>query len=126
MNNGNMNYNEQKKISELAKKISKEKFQSNSRNRLMDAIKKKFNTTMIGALAAFEEEFGELWGDGLDIDDLTPDQLEERERWERVRSKVLDNGNDQSRSSMEEISRYTVSFNRYVTKFIVTDRNFNR
>jgi len=126
MNNGNMHYDEQKKISELAKKISKEKFQSNSRNRLMDAIKKKFNTTMIGALAAFEEEFGELWGDGLDIDDLTPNQLEERERWERVRSKVLDNGNDQSRSSMEEISHYTVSFNRYITKFIVTDKNFNR
>jgi len=112
-------YYEMKKVSQMAKKISTTKFQNNSRNRLMNNIKKKFNTTMIGALAAFEEEFGELWGNGMSLDDLTQDQLEERERWERVRSQVLDNGNDQSRSSMEEISQYTVSWNRYVTKFVV-------
>ena len=122
-NNANQKYYEQQKINKLAKKIGQEKFQNNSRNRLMDAIKKKFDTTMIGALAAFEEEFGELWGNGLDIHDLDRDQLEERERWERVRSKVLDNGNDQARSAAEEISNYTVSLNRYVTKFIVKPHN---
>ena len=125
-NAGNQKYYEQQKINRLAKKIGQEKFQNNSRNRLMDAIKKKFDTTMIGALAAFEEEFGELWGDGLGIDQLTLDQLEERERWDRVRSKVLDNGNNQSRSAAEEISHYTVTFNKYVTKFVVKPQNFNQ
>ena len=112
-------YYEMKKVNRIAKKIGQEKFQNKSRDRLMGAIQQKFKTTMIGALAAFEEEFGELWGDGMDLDNLNPEQLEERERWERVRSHVLDNGNDQSRSSMEEISHYTVTWNRYVTKFVI-------
>ena len=123
MMNGNDNdYYEMKKLNQMAKKIGQEKFQNTSRNRLMENIKKKFNTTMIGALAAFEEEFGELWGNGMDFEDLSIDQAEERERWERVRSRVLNNGNDQSRSAMEEISHYTVSWNRYVTKFIVKSK----
>lgn len=122
----NDKYYEQKKANQLAKKISQEKFQQNSRKRLMDVLKKKFSTTMVGALAAFEEEFGELWGDGLDLEELTSAQLEERERWERVRSRVFDNGNNQSRATMEEIARYTISWNRYVTKFVVTNKNFNK
>ena len=112
-------YYRMKKASNLAKIANKEKFQNNSKNRLITNIKKKFNTTMIGALAAFEEEFGEIWGDGLDIEDLSRDQMDERERWEKVRSRVLDNGNDQSRSATEEISNHTISWNRYTTKFIV-------
>lgn len=116
------NYYQMKKVNDMAKKINKEKFQKNSKRRLMDNVKKRIETTMIGALAAFEEEFGELWGNNLDLDDLTQDQLEERERWERVRSKVLDNGNNQSRSAMEEISQYNVSWNRYITKFIVKNK----
>lgn len=115
----NQEYYEAKKLNQMAKRIGKEKFQNNSRNRLMANIHTKFKTTMIGALAAFEDEFGELWGNGMDLEELTQDQLEERERWERVRSRVLDNGNDQSRSSAEEISHYTVSWNRYVTKFVI-------
>lgn len=118
-NNGSDNYFEMKKINQMAKKRGQEKFQHSSRNRLIGNIKKKFNTTMIGALAAFEEQFGELWGDGLEFKDLTPEQLEERERWDIVRSQVLDNGNDQLRASIDEISHYTVSFNRYVTKFVI-------
>jgi len=116
-------YYEMKKISNMTKKLSQEKFNNNSRNRLRNNIQKKFQTTMIGALAAFEDEFGELWGNGLDIHELDRDQLEERERWERVRSKILDGGNYQSRCAAEEISHYTVSFNRYVTKFIVKPNN---
>lgn len=116
-------YYHMKKLNTMAKKISQDKFQDSSRNRLKNNIQKKFQTTMIGALAAFEDEFGELWGNGLDVNDLDKDQLEERERWERVRSRVLDNGNDQARSAMEEVSHYTVTFNRYVTKFIVRPTN---
>ena len=112
-------YYRMQKTNNLAKKASQEKFQNNSKNRLMNKIQSKFKTTMIGALAAFEEEFGELWGDGLNPNELSSDQLEERERWERVRARVLDNGNDQSRSATEEISNHTISWNRYTTKFIV-------
>ena len=38
-----------------AKKQHKKKYQDNSQKRLMTNVQKKFNTTMIGALAKFEE-----------------------------------------------------------------------
>lgn len=115
----NDKYYDQKKISDYAKQASRDKFQNNSRTRLMNAMQKRFNTTMVGALVAFEDEFGELWGNGLDTEELTPEQLEERDHWEKVRARVFDNGNDQARAAMDEISNYTVSWNKYVTKFII-------
>ncbi len=118
-------YYRMKKANNLAKSVNKQKFQDNSKSRLVDNIQKKFKTTMIGALAAFEEEFGEIWGDGLNPEDMSRDQLEEKERWDRVRSRVLDNGNDQARSATEEISNHTVSWNRYTTKFLVKKVNLN-
>ena len=36
-------------------------YKDNSKRRLLNNIKKKFDTTIIGSLAAFEENFGELW-----------------------------------------------------------------
>ena len=42
-----------------------------SKKRLLNNLEKKFNTTIIGSLSVFEEEFGELWGHGLPNDQLT-------------------------------------------------------
>jgi hypothetical protein len=38
---------------------------------LLNNIEKKFNTTIIGSLAAIEESFGFLWGHGKRVDELT-------------------------------------------------------
>ena len=100
---------------------SHEKYQESSKHRLSNIIKKKFNTTIIGSLAAFEDQFGELWGHGLPISDLDEDQRYWRDIWMDTRSKVLDNGNSNLRAAESEISQYTLSWNRYVTKF----NNFN-
>ena len=83
----------------------------------MNNIKKKFDTTIIGSLAAFEEEFGYLWGHGKHYSELTDQESEFRDMWNEVRSKILDNGNFNLRSAQSEISQYTLSWNRYVTKF---------
>ena len=96
---------------------SGEKYQESSKHRLSNIIKKKFNTTIIGSLAAFEDQFGELWGHGLPISDLDEDQRYWRDIWMDTRSKVLDNGNSNLRAAESEISQYTLSWNRYVTKF---------
>ena len=41
-------------------KLRKEKaYKDNSKRRLLNNIKKKFDTTIIGSLAAFEEKFGD-------------------------------------------------------------------
>ena len=46
-------------------------YEENSKKRLLNNIKKKFDTTIIGSLAAFEEEFGYLWGHGKHYSELT-------------------------------------------------------
>ena len=93
------------------------KYKDSSKRRLSNILKKKFDTTIIGSLAAFEEKFGELWGHGLTVNDLDEDQRYWREVWMETRSKVLDNGNANLRAAQNEISQYTLSWNRYVTNF---------
>ena len=100
-----------------ARDASAEKYKDGSKRRLTNIIKKKFNTTIIGSLAAFEDQFGELWGHGLAVNDLDDDQQYWREVWMETRAKVLDNGNSNLRAAESEISQYTLSWNRYVTKF---------
>ena len=97
-------------------------YKDNSKRRLLNNIKKKFDTTIIGSLAAFEEKFGELWGHGLSIEELDEDQLYWREVWADARSRILDNGNANLRAAQNEIAQYTLSWNRYVTQFNL-DRN---
>tara|TARA_R110002020_G_scaffold33193_1_gene101379 strand:+ start:6845 stop:7231 length:387 start_codon:yes stop_codon:yes gene_type:complete len=99
------------------KRQLEEKYKDNSKRRLLNNLKKKFDTTIIGSLAAFEEKFGELWGHGLDHDELDEDQIYWRELWMEVRSKILDNGNANLRAAQNEIAQYTLSWNRYVTQF---------
>ena len=102
---------------------SEAKYKDSSKRRLSNILKKKFDTTIIGSLAAFEEKFGELWGHGLAMGDLDEDQRYWREVWMETRSKVLDNGNANLRAAQNEISQYTLSWNRYVTNFNTDNRN---
>ena len=92
-------------------------YKDNSKRRLLNILKKKFDTTIIGSLAAFEEKFGDLWGHGLAMNDLDEDQRYWRDVWMETRSKVLDNGNSNLRAAQNEIAQYTLSWNRYVTNF---------
>ena len=101
----------------------KSKFKDSSKKRLLNNIKKKFDTTTIGSLAIIEEFFGELWGHGIDYNELTEEELEWREIWEEARTKILDLGNSNLRASQSEISQYTISWNRYVTNFIVKNED---
>ena len=96
---------------------STDKYKDSSKRRLTNIIKKKFNTTIIGSLAAFEDQFGDLWGHGLAVGDLDEDQQYWRDIWMETRAKVLDNGNSNLRAAENEISQYTLSWNRYITRF---------
>ncbi len=94
-----------------------------SKKRLHNNIKKKFNTTIIGSLAVFEEEFGWLWGHGLDTKDLIEDQKRFRESWKSARIKILDNGGSNLRAAESELNQYSFTWNRYVTKFDINKDN---
>jgi len=105
------------------KESRKAKYKDSSKKRLLNNIKKKFDTTTIGSLAIIEEFFGELWGHGINYNELTEEELEWREAWEEARTKILDLGNSNLRASQSEISQYTISWNRYVTNFIVNNED---
>lgn len=92
------------------------KYEENSKKRLLNNIERKFRTTMIGSIAAMEEEFGHLWGHEQDVKNLTNAQLEWRQAWAKTRSKILDNGNSNLRAAQNEIAQYTLSWDRYVTQ----------
>ena len=115
-------YLEFKHQSNNRKMESQAKYKDSSKRRLSNILKKKFDTTIIGSLAAFEERFGDLWGHGLPIADLDDDQAYWRELWMETRSKVLDKGNANLRAAQNEISQYTLSWNRYVSNFTNRDK----
>jgi len=100
------------------KKLHNEKFEQGSKKRLMANVEKKFRTTMIGSLASFEKEFGHLWGHDQ-RGELTEEQAAAFEAWQQVRAEILNNGNGQSRACLDEISQYTMTWNRFTTQFIV-------
>jgi transcription termination factor Rho len=92
------------------KQIREEKYKQDSRDRLAKILKKKVETTMIGALASVEQNFGFLWNtDG----EMTPEQAKMFDLYQKVRSEILDKGNSQSRNIDVELSQYEVKWLRY-------------
>ena len=91
-----------------------------SKTQLIKVLQKKFQTTFIGALSAFEKEFGSLWGFGSNKP-LTEKQKSAADVWERVRIAILNNGNNQLRAVLNELQQYTTTFNGYKLTFTRED-----
>ena len=77
-----------------------------------DIIRKKIETTMIGALARFEEGFGRLWGHGSDKK-LSQDEIRNKIIWDNVRESILDHGNLQIRKALSELKGSKVDKLKY-------------
>jgi len=80
---------------------------------LINNINKRFKTTMIGALARFEDSFGYLWEDENNSNRENFNIL-----WERVRDDILNNGNKQMRAAINEVSNF-------ISKDIKVKRTYN-
>lgn len=87
---------------------------------LSDQIYKRFQTTMIGALAKFEHSFGRLWeqenAEGDNFADL----------WEYTRNSILNNGNKQARAAINDVLSYinnTKIDSKYNYKFYFDDNS---
>jgi len=104
------------KIAEKKKKQEEAHLQL-SKKRLIDAIDKKFNTANIGILAILEKYFGELWGHNRG-GKLTLDEQEWQKRWSLARAEILDHGNHQKRGAINEISEYTLKWEKYHINFV--------
>tara|TARA_B100001564_G_scaffold309197_1_gene280136 strand:+ start:1726 stop:2115 length:390 start_codon:yes stop_codon:yes gene_type:complete len=99
------------------KEMREEKYRADSRDRLSKILKKKIETTMIGALSSIEEHLGFLWNakDGQ----LTEDQVYMKDLYQKVRSEILDKGNTQARNVDAELSQYDVKWLKYTIKMPV-------
>ncbi|NDG28546.1 hypothetical protein EB118_00385 [bacterium] len=103
------------------KKIRESKYKLDSKDRLSKILKKKIQTTMIGALSTIEDNFGFLWQtkDGK----LTKEQELMKDLYNKVRSEILDKGNNQARNIDAELSQYEVEWLRYSMKIPVISPN---
>ena len=93
------------------KEVRQEKFKNDSRVRLSKILKKKVETTMIGALSSIEEHFSFLWTPTQG--EMPPEQQIMLDTFQKVRSEILDKGNTQSRNVDAELSQYDIKWLRY-------------
>ena len=87
------------------------KYKQDSRDRLSKILKKKVETTMIGALSSIEEHFSFLWAST--DQGLSPEQKMMYDAFQKVRSEILDKGNTQARNIDAELAQYEVKWWRY-------------
>lgn len=85
------------------------KYKADSKDRLSKILKKKIQTTMIGALSSIEENLSFLW----DSDNPKFTKAEMKEVYNKIRSEILDKGNNQARNVDAELSQYEVEWLRY-------------
>lgn len=88
-----------------------DRYKQDSRDRLSKILKKKVETTMIGALSSIEDHFSFLWTSQEDT--LSPEQKIMYDLFQKVRSEILDKGNTQSRNVDAELAQYDVKWLRY-------------
>lgn len=95
------------------KQQREDKYRQDSRERLSKILKKKVETTMIGALSSMEDHFAFLWNS--DEGSMSPEQKIMYDTFQRVRSEILDRGNTQARNVDAELAQYEVKWLRYQT-----------
>jgi len=117
--NEDITRDEMRDLVDARKKANDERYKNRSKSNLTRHVETKLKTTMIGALAKFEENFGSLWGHNSD--NPTDKQKQLRELWNLTRTEILNNGNNQLRAAREEINCYTIQYNKFETKFIIRD-----
>jgi hypothetical protein len=96
--------------------IVKEESIQRSRDKLRALVSKRIRTTMIGALAAVEENLKEYWTPE-DGEDATPEQERLYSMFQQIRSVILDNGNNQIRLLEQDIDNFTVEARKYHMEF---------
>ena len=110
--------NELNSIRKDEKQLSKKSMEKSSQKRLKKILGKKLQTSFIFPLSEFENAFGKkLWGHGLEEDELTQEQKENRDKWLTIRKNVLDKGNAQIRACGNEIDLYDINFVGYFVNF---------
>ena len=102
------------------KNVREQKYKSDSKERIAKILKKKVQTTMIGALSSIEEHLGSLWdSDG----EMSEQQKLMYDLYQKLRSEILDKGNTQARNIDAELSQYDIKWLRYSVNIPVKENN---
>jgi len=99
------------------KEVRENKYKTDSRDRLSKILKKKIQTTMIGALSSIEENLGFLWEN--EDGSLTDQQKAMKELYNKIRSEILDKGNNQARNIDAELAQYDIEWLKFNIKIPV-------
>ena len=116
-------YDNVEKLREIVREKNRKKYEEESLRRLSSIIAKKLQTTFIGAISAIEEGLGYIWGHNKPSGQLDETQRMLAEIWAKVRTDILNNGNNQLRAIKHELDTYTVFWNRY--KIEIKPRKIN-
>lgn len=114
------NFNELIRQQSEYKSVREDKYKQDSRDRLSKILKKKVETTMIGALSSIEDHFSFLWNSKGEP--LSPEQKIMYDLFQKIRSEILDKGNTQARNIDAELSQYEVKWLRYQASLPVVPR----
>lgn len=94
--------------------VKKDVYKDVSKKRLLRILKKKFETTFIGAVNQVEELFGFLWGRNAPMGtSLTDEQKKYLTLWNALRNRILNIGNNQLRAMEKELETHDITWNRY-------------
>lgn len=99
-------------------------FDEAAKKKLKSKIEKKFMTSLIGTLDILEDELGEMWGHNMPEEELDEEQLEFRDVWDRIRTRILDKGHLNLRACKNEISQYEISQKKYVVNFYSKGKDY--
>ena len=88
-----------------------EKYKYDSKDRLSKILKKKVQTTMIGAISSIEDHFSFLWN--AEDSEMTEEKKFMYEAFQKVRSEILDKGNTQARNVDAELNQYEIRWMKY-------------
>ena len=88
-----------------------ERYKYDSKDRLSKILRKKVETTMIGAISSLEDHFSFLWA--AQDSEMTEEKKFMFDIFQKVRSEILDKGNSQSRNIDAELNQYEVKWMRY-------------
>lgn len=94
--------------------------------KIIKDIETRMRTIMIGAISRMEETFGYLWNHGDDPE--TTNQKLFLDKWEDLRLQLLNHGNHQIRSSIDDLRYFFEKQDKYAYNyhFTIKDKNNRR
>lgn len=99
------------KFQDKATQFYRERQHKKAKELLQKTMESRVLSSFIHALSEFEKEFGEMWGHFIEDDNkLSDEQFKNYEKYEELRKRILDYGNNQKRLIQKDLSNFNVEY----------------